>query len=165
LSRSLRRKLCHDTSGLRSSGSLLSLGHLRLRCGHARATPGQVLHKQRQEEMRKLEGSQRRSGKNPPSFLKLTRIGCKIFWPTEANVSHRSLSTMVTSEHVYSTLSSTCLQLIDEDEEPGGPDRNNSVIPGPRRLRTRGLGFHCPGQCVQACQDWHHASPSHRAGS
>jgi hypothetical protein len=80
--------------------------------------------------MRNLERSQRQrhSGKHPPPFFKLTRIGCRILWPTEANVTHSSLLVMMTYEHAYSTVSSTYLQLIDGGEESGGPDISSLVI-------------------------------------
>jgi hypothetical protein len=80
--------------------------------------------------MRNLEGSQRQrhSGKHPPPFFKLTRIGCRILWPTEANVTRRSLPVTMTYEHAYSTVSSTYLQLIDGGEESGGPDISSLVI-------------------------------------
>jgi hypothetical protein len=67
-----------------------------------------------------------------PSFLsKLTQIGCRIFRLTEASVSRSSLSAMMTYKHVYSMWSSTYPQLIDEDREPGGPDKSSLAILGP----------------------------------
>jgi hypothetical protein len=125
-------KYRRDASGLRSSGRLPRHGHLCLQRGHAHATPGQVLQKQRQGGMRELEGSQRLSGKRSPLCLKQTLIGCRIFWPTEARVSHNNLFATTTCEHVNSTLSSTCPQSIGWDREPGGMQQEQSGCPWAR---------------------------------
>jgi hypothetical protein len=80
-----------------------------------------------------------------PSFLpKLTQIGCRIFRLTEASVSHSSLSAMMTYKHAYSMWSSTYPQSIDEDTEPGGPDKSSLAIPGPMAPEDPGAGITSP---------------------
>jgi hypothetical protein len=48
-----------------------------------------------------------------------------MFWQTEANVSHNSLSASVTCEHVSAALSSTYLQSMVGARKPGEPGRSN----------------------------------------
>jgi hypothetical protein len=44
-----------------------------------------------------------------PLFLRQTRIGCRMFWSTETNVSCNNLSVVVTHEHVDSASSPSSL--------------------------------------------------------
>jgi hypothetical protein len=69
-----------------------------------------------------------------PTFFNLTQIGCRMFRPTKANVSHSNLSTMVTYQHRNFTSSSTYLQSIGGSQEPGKPCRSSPVAPGPATL-------------------------------
>jgi hypothetical protein len=63
LSISLHSKYHYNMGGLRSGGGLPRLGHLCPQCRHVRATPSQVLQKQRQEVLSELKGSRRHTGK------------------------------------------------------------------------------------------------------
>jgi hypothetical protein len=130
-----------DASGLCSSGRLPCPSHLRLQRGHTHTTLGQVLQKQRQEGMRELEGSQRRSGKRSPLCFKQTLIRYRIFRPTEACGSRNNLFVMTTCEHV----NSTCPQSIGWDREPGGCGKSNLVVSGPAAPMDSGNGIASPG--------------------
>jgi hypothetical protein len=80
----------------------------------------------------------------PSSCFKLTRIGCRMFWLTETNISRSELSAMVTYEHVNSMLSSTFLQLIGGGGEPGEPGRSSPTTPGPATFDDSGTGIASP---------------------
>jgi hypothetical protein len=66
----------------------------------------------------------------PSLFFKLTQIGCRMFWSTEANVSRSNLSVMATYEHANFALSSTCLQSIGGGRQQGETGRSSPATPG-----------------------------------
>jgi hypothetical protein len=73
----------------------------------------------------------------------------RMFLLMEANVSCSKLSTSVTYEHASAALSSTWLQSIGGNGEPGELDRSN---PGTLRLvapKDPGVGVASPGAMVQ----------------
>jgi hypothetical protein len=53
------------------------------------------------------------------SFCKLTRIGRRMSWLTEANISCNNLFVTATCEHANSALSSTRIQSIGRGEKLG----------------------------------------------
>jgi hypothetical protein len=67
-----------------------------------------------------------------------------MFRSTEANVSCNNLSTVVTHEHVNSTSSPTCLQLIGGGGMPGESDRSSPDTPGPAVSEDAGAGTASP---------------------
>jgi hypothetical protein len=130
LGRSLYNKYHHDMGSLRSSGYLPRPDHLHQQHRHARASLAQELQKHHiggdEREWRKPEAHEQ----DFLSFIRLTRIRRRMFWPAEASVSCSNLSAETTYEHVYIASSHTLIQSISRGEKLGEPCRGSPDTPG-----------------------------------
>jgi hypothetical protein len=84
-------------------------------------------------------------GQDFASLFRLIRIGCWMFWWTDATISCSNISMAVTCEHADSASSPTRLQLMGGGGEPREPGKYNLDIPRPTVLEDPGARAASPG--------------------
>jgi hypothetical protein len=82
------------------------------------------------------------------SLFRLTRIGRRMFWSTEASISCNNVSVVVTCEYVDSATSSTHLQLISEGGKLGEPGWYSLDTLGLAAPEDPGAGATSPGTAL-----------------